>query len=52
MITSRLRMLEEIGILERRAYSEHPPRFEYGRPVKPGELTVTGGTHPIEGEPW
>ena len=102
VLTSRLRRLEELGILERRQYSEHPPRFEYhltevgrdlrpivlalkewgdkhlnageepvlfehscgaefhpltvcsacAQPVKPGELVVRGGTHPIHGEPW
>ena len=102
VLSSRLRRLEEIGILERRQYSEHPPRHEYhlteagrelrpivlalkewgdrqcepgkepvvfehtcgaefhpttvceacGEPVGPGELTVKGGTHPVQGEPW
>lgn len=102
VLTSRLRKLERIGVLERRRYNEHPPRFEYGltdsgeqlRPivlalkewgdrclnagsepvvfehscgaefhprtvcracgeeVKPGTLTVKGGTHPVEGDPW
>jgi DNA-binding HxlR family transcriptional regulator len=23
-----------------------------GQPVRPGELTVVGGTHPVHGEPW
>ena len=102
VLSSRLRRLEEIGILERRMYSEHPPRHEYhlteaGRELRPivlalkewgdrqcdpgkepvvfehtcgeefhpltvcaacrepvgvGELTVTGGTHPVKGDPW
>jgi DNA-binding HxlR family transcriptional regulator len=102
VLASRLRRLEEIGILERRPYSEHPPRHEYHlteaglelrpivlalkewgdrrcepgeepvvfehvcgeefhpltvcaacrQPVEPGELVVTGGTHPIAGDPW
>ena len=102
VLTARLRRLEEVGVLERRPYSEHPPRFSYhlteagaalrpivlalkewgdtqlnagaepvvfehscgaefhprtvcaacGEPVGPGELTVTGGTHPVAGEPW
>jgi DNA-binding HxlR family transcriptional regulator len=102
VLASRLRRLEEVGILERRLYSEHPPRHEYHlteaglelrpivlalkewgdrqcepgeepvvfqhvcgeefhpltvcaacrEPVGQGELTVTGGTHPIAGEPW
>lgn len=28
-LTARLRALEEAGVIERRAYSERPPRFEY-----------------------
>jgi DNA-binding HxlR family transcriptional regulator len=28
-LTARLRALEEAGVVERRAYSEHPPRYEY-----------------------
>lgn len=28
-LTARLRALEEAGVVERRAYSEHPPRHEY-----------------------
>ena len=98
VLTSRLRQLEQAGIIERRPYSEHPPRHEYlltdaGRelqpillalqawgdrhvnpgsepiifehvcgaefhamtvcaacrePVRDGELTVRGGTHPVE----
>jgi DNA-binding HxlR family transcriptional regulator len=29
MLADRLRKLESAGIVERRQYSEHPPRFEY-----------------------
>ena len=29
MLTARLRKLEEAGIVERRLYSERPPRHEY-----------------------
>jgi DNA-binding HxlR family transcriptional regulator len=29
VLTARLRKLTEQGILERRAYSQHPPRYEY-----------------------
>jgi DNA-binding HxlR family transcriptional regulator len=29
MLADRLRKLESAGIIERRPYSEHPPRFEY-----------------------
>ena len=102
VLVSRLRRLEEIGILERRLYSERPPRHEYHlteaglalrpivlalkewgdrqcepgkepvvfqhvcgeefhpltvcaacrQPVGRSELIVTGGTHPIVGDPW
>jgi DNA-binding HxlR family transcriptional regulator len=102
VLTSRLRRLEDVGVLERRIYSEHPPRYEYHlteagadlrpivlalkewgdshvnpgqepvvfehtcgaefhpltvcaacrAPVGTGELTVKGGTHPVQGKPW
>ncbi len=102
VLSSRLKRLEEVGVLERRQYSEHPPRFEYhlteagsalrpivlalkewgdtqvnadaepvvfehscgqefhpmtvckacGEPVGVGELVVSGGTHPVKGDPW
>lgn len=98
VLTSRLRKLEQAGVIERHAYSERPRRYEYGltesgralhptllalkewgdrycnpgaepvvfghtcgaefhpvtvcaacqEPVRDGELTVTGGTHPVE----
>jgi DNA-binding HxlR family transcriptional regulator len=98
VLTSRLRKLEEWGVVERRRYSERPPRYEYlltaagaelqpillalkewgdrhinagaepiifehscGAPFHPltvcaacrepyraGDLTVVGGTHPVE----
>jgi DNA-binding HxlR family transcriptional regulator len=98
VLTARLRKLEHAGVIERRQYSERPPRHEYlltdaGRdlqpillalkewgdryvnpgaepvvfqhtcgadvhpltvcaackkPLRDGELTVTGGTHPVE----
>src|SRR4051794_15834866 len=40
ILTTRLRKLEEVGVLERRQYSESPPRFEYhltasGRALSP-----------------
>jgi DNA-binding HxlR family transcriptional regulator len=40
MLTRRLAALVESGLLEKRAYSEHPPRFEYvlterGRDFRP-----------------
>ena len=98
VLTSRLRKLEQAGVIERRLYSERPPRYEYlltdsgkdlhpillalkewgdrhcnpgaepiifehtcgadfhpvtvcaacQQPLRDGELTVTGGTHPVE----
>jgi DNA-binding HxlR family transcriptional regulator len=29
VLTARLRKLEQVGIVTRRPYSEHPPRYEY-----------------------
>lgn len=29
ILTARLRRLEELGVVERRAYSERPPRYDY-----------------------
>ncbi len=102
VLTSRLRKLEGLGLIERRLYSERPERYEYHlteagqqlrpivlalkewgdqqaepgnapvvfehtcgaefhpqmvcaecrEPVREGELTVSGGTHPVEGTPW
>ena len=45
MLADRLRKLESAGIVERRQYSEHPPRFEYhlteaGRDLLPVILTL------------
>ncbi|MFN8633822.1 MAG: helix-turn-helix domain-containing protein [Chloroflexota bacterium] len=45
MLTRRLRSLVEAGLLERRAYSEHPPRYEYvlterGRDFRPVILAL------------
>jgi DNA-binding HxlR family transcriptional regulator len=98
VLTARLRKLEQAGVIERRLYSEHPPRYEYlltaagnelhpillalkewgdrncnpgaepvifrhtcgaefhavvtceacGEPIREGDLTVAGGTHPVE----
>jgi DNA-binding HxlR family transcriptional regulator len=98
VLTARLRKLEDAGVVERRLYSERPPRHEYvltdagnelhaillalkewgdrhcnpgaepvvfrhscgaefhaatvcracGEPAGDGDLTVVGGTHPVE----
>ena len=102
VLAARLRRLEQLGLVERRLYSERPPRYEYHltdagqqlrpivlalkewgdqqcepggepvvfhhtcgaefhpltvcvacrEPVGEGELTVSGGTHPVHGTPW
>jgi HxlR-like helix-turn-helix len=52
--STRLRKLEQAGVIGRRRHSEHPPHYGYlladaGRePLRDGELTVTGGTHPVQ----
>jgi len=38
LLTSRLRRLERDGIIERRRYNEHPPRYEYFATQKGREL--------------
>ena len=52
MLTRRLNALVDGGLLERRAYSEHPPRFEYvlterGRDFRPvlWSLLAWGNKH-------
>jgi DNA-binding HxlR family transcriptional regulator len=45
VLTSRLRRLESAGIIEKRQYSERPPRFEYhlteaGRELRPVLLSL------------
>jgi DNA-binding HxlR family transcriptional regulator len=37
-LSSRLKRLEEHGIVERRFYAEHPPRADYALTEKGGEL--------------
>lgn len=53
-LTTRLRELEEAGVVSRRRYSEHPPRDEYvltdaGRAIAPvlHELEVWGEKHAL-----
>ena len=46
ILTDRLRKLESAGVVERRQYSEHPPRFEYhlttaGEALRPVLLALT-----------
>jgi DNA-binding HxlR family transcriptional regulator len=38
LLSSRLRRLEKDGIIERRLYLKHPPRYEYFATAKGGEL--------------
>jgi DNA-binding HxlR family transcriptional regulator len=38
VLTQRLAWLVETGVLERRQYSDHPPRFEYALTAKGAEL--------------
>jgi DNA-binding HxlR family transcriptional regulator len=52
ILTARLRRLEEVGVITRRAYSEHPPRYEYvltdaGKDLRPVILSLKhwGDTH-------
>jgi DNA-binding HxlR family transcriptional regulator len=45
ILADRLRGLEEAGVVERRQYSEHPPRFEYhltdaGQELRPVLLSL------------
>ncbi len=47
MLTRRLKSLVESGLLQRRLYSEHPPRYEYvvtdmGRDFRPVLWTLIG----------
>jgi len=46
ILADRLRKLENAGVVERRQYSEHPPRFEYhltkaGEELRPVLLALT-----------
>jgi DNA-binding HxlR family transcriptional regulator len=58
ILTTRLRGLEAAGVLERRQYEAHPPRYEYvlteaGRALNTVLLTVMqwGDRYVTEGEP-
>lgn len=58
LLTNRLRTLEQAGILQRRRYQEHPPRFEYlltaaGHDLLPAILAFKewGDRHCRDGEP-
>jgi DNA-binding HxlR family transcriptional regulator len=52
ILTARLRRLEELGVITRRTYSEHPPRHEYvltdaGKDLRPVIMALKhwGDTH-------
>src|SRR5947209_2334659 len=54
VLTARLRRLEELGVISRRAYSERPPRYEYvlthaGRDLRPVVMALKhwGDTHVV-----
>ena len=56
ILTARLRRLEELGVVERREYSERPPRYEYrltqaGKNLQPVMLALKqwGDDHVMEG---
>ncbi len=58
ILTARLRKLEEVGVVDRRAYSTAPPRFDYhltasGRALSPviQALKRWGDEHVTEGPP-
>ena len=58
ILTTRLRSLEAAGVLERRQYETHPPRFEYvltesGRALHTVLLTLMqwGDRYATDGEP-
>src|SRR4051794_829746 len=57
VLTARLRRLEELGVVERQAYSERPLRYEYfltkaGRDLRPGVMALKhwGDTHVMGGQ--
>ena len=43
ILSDRLKLMEEHGLVERRFYSEHPPRAEYALTAKGQELGVVVG---------
>ena len=43
LLTNRLRLLESAGVVTRRQYSEHPPRYEYRLTSKGHGLGVVVG---------
>ncbi|WP_327327326.1 helix-turn-helix transcriptional regulator [Streptomyces sp. NBC_01210] len=52
VLTVRLRHLESVGILVRRPYSEHPPRFEYHLTEAGRDLLVVLTTLRAWGDRW
>jgi len=52
VLTARLQKLTEHGVLERRAYSEHPPRYEYHLTDKGRDLFPVIATLLHWGDVW
>src|SRR3954463_1678374 len=61
VLTARLRRLEELGVVERQAYCDRPPRYEYfltkaGRDLRPVVMAIThwGDMHAMQEQmpPW
>lgn len=52
VLTARLRHLESVGVLTRRQYSEHPPRFEYHLTEAGRDLLVVLTTLRAWGDRW
>ena len=52
VLTSRLRSLEQSGVLVRRQYSEHPPRYAYYLTAKGHGLGVVVGALATWGEKY
>ena len=52
ILASRLRTLESAGVIERRQYSEHPPRFEYHLSASGEELSPVLIALSAWGEKW
>jgi DNA-binding HxlR family transcriptional regulator len=51
VLTARLRKLEQAGVIERRQYSQRPPRHEYlltdaGQALRPILLAAPPATNP------
>jgi len=52
ILTARLRHLEEAGVIYRRGYSDHPPRFEYHLTAAGEDLAPVLSALRIWGDTW